>query len=117
MHYSKVSACFASYPFTEEQILLVAFCTCEIFSTIGQCEQGGGGGGWGGGGGGGKRAKSPLSSCFLKGHIGLMSDTPTSHKHHFYGVTKGFTMLNMKTKYVCQGLISSHGNFCKIRMM
>ena len=36
---------------------------------------------------------------------------PTSLKHDFYGLTSGFTRLIMKTKYVCHGLISLHGNF------
>ena len=41
---------------------------------------------------------------------------PTSHKRQFYGVTRGFTRLIMKTKNVCHGLISSHANFCNIRI-
>ena len=42
---------------------------------------------------------------------GSFSFPPTSRKHEFYGVTSGFTRLIMKTKNVCQGLISLHVNF------
>ena len=35
----------------------------------------------------------------------------TSHEHHFYGVTRGFTRLIMKTKYVCHGLNSWYANY------
>ena len=37
--------------------------------------------------------------------------TPTSHKHEFYGLTSNFTMLIMKTKYVCPALVSLRVNF------
>ena len=32
---------------------------------------------------------------------------PISREHHFYGVTRGFRRLSMKTRYVCHGLIRS----------
>ena len=35
----------------------------------------------------------------------------TSHELHFFSATSGFTMLSMKTKYVCRGLISLYVNF------
>ena len=41
----------------------------------------------------------------------LFHPPPPSHKHHFHGVTSGFTRLNMKTKYVCHGLISPDCQF------
>ena len=36
---------------------------------------------------------------------------PTSHIHQFYVVTRSFTRLSMKTKYVCHGLNSLPVNF------
>ena len=40
------------------------------------------------------------------------SPPPTSHMDQFYGVTRGFTRLIMKTKYVCHVLISPYAKFC-----
>ena len=51
-----------------------------------------------------------ISQAGKKEKIHLFSITifiPTSHKHQFYVVTRGFTRLNMKIRYVCHGLISS----------
>ena len=42
---------------------------------------------------------------------------PTSHNYQLYGVTSGFTKFNMKTKCVCQILISPHVNFHNDRTM
>ena len=44
--------------------------------------------------------------------FGSFSFSPTSHMHHFYVVTRAFTRLSMKIKYVCHCLISPHTNFC-----
>ena len=41
----------------------------------------------------------------------------TSHDHQFYGVTSGFTRLNMRTKCVLHILISRHVNFHNDRTM
>ena len=41
---------------------------------------------------------------------------PTSHKRQFYGVMRGFTRLIMETKYVFNGLNSSHATFRNIRI-
>ena len=46
------------------------------------------------------------------------SNSPlTSHQHEFYGATSGFTMLIMKTTYVCHNLISPCVNFHNNRTM
>ena len=42
---------------------------------------------------------------------GSFSFPPTSHDLQYISVTSGFTMLSMKTKYVCRGLISLYVNF------
>ena len=63
-----------------------------------------------------------MKTIFKKTYIlnvrrtGSFSFSPTSHKRQFYGVTRGFTRLIIKTKNVCHGLISSHANFCNIRI-
>ena len=49
--------------------------------------------------------------------LALFLFSPTSHKHEFYNVTSGFTRLFMKTKYVCQNLISPYVNFQNNRTM
>ena len=43
--------------------------------------------------------------------IGSFSFSPTSLKQEFYGLTKGFTRLIMRTIYACYGFISLHVNF------
>ena len=42
---------------------------------------------------------------------------PTSYEHQFYGLTQDFTRLNMKTEYVCHGLICWLVNFNDNRTM
>ena len=68
--------------------------------------------------------KGPPLVLFKKSFFGrptlklaLFPFPPTSHDHQFYGVTSGFTRLNMKTKCVWQILISPHVNFHNDRTM
>ena len=49
--------------------------------------------------------------------LALFPFPPTSGELQFFSVTSGFTMLIMKTKYVCHGLISLYVNFHNNRTM
>ena len=42
---------------------------------------------------------------------------PTSHELQYISVASGFTRLNIKTKYVCRGLISLYVSFHNNRTM
>ena len=49
--------------------------------------------------------------------VGLFFLPPTSHELQYISVTSAFTKLNMKTKYVCRGLISLYVSFHNNRTM
>ena len=100
------------HQFLHTQALLLV--RMPIFVTIGQRRQNFTCKNWQVGG----KGKSPHKHHFYgvtSGFTGIFGSfsfpPPTSLKHELYGLTSGFTRFIMMTKYVCHGLISLHVNF------
>ena len=64
----------------------------------------------------GEKEKEPGADLGFS-RVGSFSFSPTSHELQYIVVTRGFTRLNMKTKYVCRALISLYVNFHNNRTM